>query len=62
MGNYQRSLRMQLIQLESQRAKVLQDADELKRQIGLLDEVLSWDLPAPESSDDWTLTSEEQIQ
>ena len=50
MGDYTRTLRMQLIQLESQRAKVLQDAEELRRRIGLLDEVLSWNLLADESN------------
>ena len=41
--DYQRTLRMQLIQLESQRAQVLEHYEELKRRIGLIDEVLSWD-------------------
>ncbi len=44
MKDYRRTLRMQLIQLESQRAEVLANYDELKRRIGLIDEVLSWDL------------------
>ena len=44
MKDYRRTLRMQLIQLESQRAQVLENYKELKRRIGLLDEVLSWDL------------------
>ncbi len=42
--DYRRTLRMQLIQLESQRAEVLANYEELKRRIGLIDEVLSWDL------------------
>ena len=60
MEDFQRTLRMQLVQLESQRAKVLQDADELKIRIGLLDEVLSWDLLEPESSEGWTLPRKDQ--
>ena len=44
MKDYRRTLRMQLIQLESQRAEVLANYEELKRRIGLIDEVLSWDL------------------
>ncbi len=42
--DYRRTLRMQLIQLESQRAQALEKSEELKRRIGLIDEVLSWDL------------------
>ena len=42
--DYQRTLRMQLIQLESQRAQALEKSKELERRIGLIDEVLSWDL------------------
>ncbi len=44
MKDYRRTLRMQLIQLESQRAQALEKSGELKRRIGLIDEVLSWDL------------------
>ena len=39
--DYRRTLRMQLIQLESQRAQALEKSEELKRRIGLIDEVLS---------------------
>ena len=59
MGNYQRTLRMQLMRLESQRAQVLEQAEELKRRIGLIDDVLSWDLvrdedgPMPERDHVW---------
>ena len=42
--DYRRTLRMQLIQLESQRAQALEKSEELKRRIGLIDEVLSGDL------------------
>ena len=44
MKDYQGTLRMQLLQLKSQRAQVLESYQELKRRIGLIDEVLSWDL------------------
>ncbi len=44
MKDFRRTLRMQLIQLESQRAEVLANYEELKIRIGLMDEVLSWDL------------------
>ncbi len=42
--DYRQTLRMQLSQLESQRAQVLENYEELKRRAGLLDEVSSWDL------------------
>ena len=42
--DYQGTLRMQLLQLKSQRAQVLESYEELKRRIGLIDEGLSWDL------------------
>ncbi len=35
---------MQLLQLKSQRAQALDKSEELERRIGLIDEVLSWDL------------------
>ncbi len=44
MKDYQGTLRMQLLQLKSQRAQVFVSYEELKRRIGLIDEVLSWDL------------------
>ncbi len=43
MEDYKRNLRMQLIILESKQAQVLEAAKELERQIGLLDDALSWD-------------------
>ena len=43
MEDYKRNLRMQLIILESKHAQVLEAAKELERQIGLLDDALSWD-------------------
>ena len=49
--DYRRTLRMQLIQLESQRAQALEKSEELKRRIGLIDEVLSWD-PMTDGADD----------
>ena len=42
MEDYKRNLRMQLIILESKQAQVLKTAKELERQIGLLDDALSW--------------------
>ena len=44
MKDYQGTLRMQLLQLKSQRAQVLESYEDLERRIGLIDEVLSWDL------------------
>ena len=43
MEDYKRDLRMQLIILESKLAQVLEAAKELERQIGLLEDALSWD-------------------
>lgn len=43
MEDYKRNLRMQLIILESKQAQILEAAKELERQIGLLDDALSWD-------------------
>ena len=43
MEDYKRNLRMQLIILESKQAQVLEATKELERQIGLLDDALSWD-------------------
>ncbi len=43
MEDYKRNLRMQLIILESKQAQVLEAAKELERQIGLLEDALSWD-------------------
>ncbi len=43
MEDYKRDLRMQLIILESKQAQVLEIAKELEKQIGLLEDALSWD-------------------
>ncbi len=50
MKDYQRVLRMQLRQLERQRANVLEATMEVKRRMGLLEEVASWNLPVEESA------------
>ena len=50
MKDFQRVLRMQLCQLERQRAKVLEATKEIKRRMGLLEEVASWNLPVEESA------------
>ena len=50
MKDYQRVLRMQLRQLERQRAKVLEANKKVKRRMGLLEEVASWNLPIEESA------------
>ncbi len=50
MKDFQRVLRMQLRQLERQRAKVLEATKEVKRRIGLAEEVASWNLPGGETA------------
>ena len=42
MEDYKRNLRMQLIILASKQTKVLEAAKELEKQIGLLEDALSW--------------------
>ncbi len=50
MKDFQRVLRMQLRQLERQRAHVLEATKEIKRRLSLLEEVASWNLPVEESA------------
>ena len=50
MKDFQRALRMQLRQLERQRAQVLKATKEVKRRMDLLEEVSSWNLPGEESA------------
>ena len=50
MKDFQRVLRMQLRQLERQRARVLTATKEVKRRMDLLEEVASWNLPGEESA------------
>ena len=50
MKDLQRLLRMQLRKLERQRVQALEAAEEVKRRLGILDEVDSWNLPGEESA------------
>ena len=50
MKDFQRVLRMQLRQLERQRAHVWEATKEIKRRLSLLEEVTSWNLPVEESA------------
>ncbi len=42
MKDHQRVLRMQMRQLMVQRAKVLEETEEINRRIPLLDEAMAW--------------------